>query len=112
MQKADVLELMGSPVSTSRKYGADRWYYYIKPGNKKSKRVLYFDEGFLIYRGRIIPPPISAEEADMLKEPKQKAEPMGSTRRSMTDEELRALIKKEIRKKKRKKKRRKRKKKK
>lgn len=101
MTKGQAVELMGSPVAATRKNSIDYWYYYLNPGERLNKRVLHFEEGRLIYRGPPVPPPLSAEQADLLKEKENEShlgpqEPQ-KFKRPYTDKELRQLLKKEVR---------------
>lgn len=93
--KGDVLERLGSPNSTRRSNGMDHWYYTLRPHKKASRRVLIFDQGTLSYKGPIIPPPLSAEEEDALKE-EEDPWPAKEYKRNLTDQQLRDLIRKDM----------------
>ena len=101
--KGDVLATLGSPRSSRRISGLDHWYYNLRPGHRNSRRVLIFDEGFLSYKGPLVPPPITAAEADQLKKPRVKAKPKPTYKRALSDKALRQIIKKDMKVKKQKK---------
>ena len=97
MDKGQVLELMGSPKTTSRKDSIDSWFYDLEPPSKASRRVLQFDQGQLIYIGKYIPPPISAEVADELKKnPKAGDLKYKKHKRRYSEPELREILRKEV----------------
>ena len=99
MRKRDVLDVAGNPRFTDRRDSVDRWYYYLVPEDPKSVRVVHFKENIVIYKGEHVEPSLTAAEADALKEPEPPA-----YIRTLSDEELKEMIKKDIRKEKKKKK--------
>lgn len=99
MRKRDVLDLAGNPRFTDRKKGIDRWYYYLEPERPSSIREVHFRDNIVIYKGKRIQPDLTVEEEEAVRAPKPKP-----YIKSMSDEELKGLIKKELKKEKKKKK--------
>ena len=97
--KGDVLETMGSPVRSTRKKGVDRWYYYLTPEASKSIRVLHFKKGVLVYKGEPVKPLLTADEMEEIKQ-QYKHQGQGKKikpfKRSVSDKQLKKIIKKEI----------------
>lgn len=89
---------MGSPAVTARKQSIDYWYYYLSPGDRLKKRALHFDDGRLIYFGHPVPPAISAEKADWLKENPGSMSDTNyrKSKRRYSDKELRRILKNEV----------------
>ena len=97
MRKRDVLNIAGNPRHTDRKSGTDRWYYYLIQDDPESQRVIHFKNSKVIYKGQRTEPRLTAEEADSIKAPRDtKIQPYI---RSLSDKELKDLIKKDLRKK-------------
>ena len=95
MSKGDTLELVGSPNTSRRRQSIDSWTYRFYNGKKTQ---LNFKEGVLVYKGPPTKPRISAEEQDILNQPrppKTKVPPRHRTRR-LTDKQLRDVLKKEV----------------
>lgn len=98
MRKRDVLDAAGNPRFTDRRDSVDRWYYYLVPEEPSSMKVVHFKDNIVIYKGDHVEPSLTAKDADRLKEP----EPPPYIR-TMSDEELKEVIKKDIRRDKKKK---------
>lgn len=56
MEKADVLELMGSPRDTQRFHGKDRWKYVFYDDKIRFDKEVHFLDGAVIYVGDIWQP--------------------------------------------------------
>ncbi len=66
IDKDQVLSEVGSPNSSMRRAGKDRWIYRIYDQKLLVQREAHFSEGVLVYRGQPVPPKISAAEQDTL----------------------------------------------
>lgn len=68
IEKHDVLELVGSPNTTERDDGTDRWIYWLyeKDVPVRLTKEVHFKEGVVTYKGDPIPPIISAEQQDSI----------------------------------------------
>ena len=68
MLKTEVIAELGSPFTSRRWHGRDRWIYhfYKKDGDivKKITKELHFENGVVVYKGDPIKPKVSAEEQD------------------------------------------------
>ncbi len=96
MTKPQVIEVLGSPSWSDRKNGEDRWIYFLDPQNRSSERLVYFKKGVVSRKGLRDKPMLTAEEMDALK----KERPQSFTHKpSVSEKELRKIIKKEIEKK-------------
>lgn len=73
MDKHSVLEIMGSPNSTVRRSGQDRWYYNFYVQNSPVIKEVRFQEGLAVYSGDQMKPEISAEEQDRRNEESNQA---------------------------------------
>ena len=71
-EKGDVLEIMGSPDSSRRWKGTDRWTYIFYDKNERQEKEIHFEEGKAIYIGDRPVPLISAEEEDRRNEESNK----------------------------------------
>ncbi len=95
MIKADVLEVAGPPHWSDRWQDHDRWMYYMVPDDRQTERVVYFKNGKVVLTGERIKPLLSAEEMDELKKPRS-SQKNKDFKPSMSEDELRKAIKKEI----------------
>ncbi len=93
MTKSQVLGVAGSPHWSDRKGDHDRWFYYIDPHDRNTERVVYFKNNKVIKKGYRKKP---SEGPKLLKKDSVRS---GSDEPIPSEEELRELIKKEIRKK-------------
>lgn len=66
MEKHDVLELMGSPQSTQRWQGKDRWSYIFYDENIRFEKEVHFTEGVSTYVGDKPAPTITAAQQDQI----------------------------------------------
>ena len=98
MAKSEVLEVAGPPHWSDRYKEFDRWTYYMKPENKQTERVVYFKNGKVFQKGERIRPLLTAEEAEVLKQPRPKEQKIFKPK--LNEQQLRKVIKKEIKKKK------------
>lgn len=66
MDKDDVLETMGSPRTSQRFHGKDRWRYVFYEDNIRYEKEVHFLEGLAVYVGDTWEPPVeqSAVVAD------------------------------------------------
>jgi outer membrane protein assembly factor BamE (lipoprotein component of BamABCDE complex) len=97
MVKSEVLAVAGSPHWSDRWNNHDRWIYYMKPEDKQTERIVYFKKGRVVLTGERIKPALTAEEMDGLKKPKPTPQAR-DFEPSLSEDELRKVIKKEIRK--------------
>ena len=51
MEKAEVLDLMGTPWTTTRFHGKDRWIYVIYENGARAEREVHFLNGASVYVG-------------------------------------------------------------
>lgn len=51
MDKHDVVELMGSPNTTTRFHGKDRWLYVFYEDNVRYNKEIHFNDGIITYAG-------------------------------------------------------------
>ena len=56
MEKGEVTDLIGSPTHLERRYGKDWWYYTLVEGRKKYDRMVVFQDGVVVYAGRVTAP--------------------------------------------------------
>lgn len=63
MDKDDVLNIMGSPRSTQRFHGKDRWRYTIYNSNMRYEKEVHFKEGLAVYVGEPWEPPTELSAA-------------------------------------------------
>jgi outer membrane protein assembly factor BamE (lipoprotein component of BamABCDE complex) len=57
MEKADVLEKMGSPLRTERENGNDIWIYrFYEDGGEFKEKVIIFEKGQVTYSGAPLTP--------------------------------------------------------
>ena len=98
MRKRDVLDVAGNPRFTNRKKDIDRWFYYLVPEEPQSIRVVHFKNNQVIYKGHRQEAQLSVEEIESVNKPRVKP-----YIRSLSDDELKELIKKDMRKEKKKK---------
>lgn len=96
MTKPEVIEALGSPSWSDRKNGEDRWIYFLAPHDRSSEKLVYFKKGVVSRKGLRDKPTLTAEELDALK--KERPQPY-SHKPSVSENELREIIKKEIEKK-------------
>ena len=96
MTKSEVLGVAGDPHWSDRKNGKDRWFYYIDPHNRRTEKVVYFKKNRVIGKGYRNQP--SPEETDSKLPGKSSGHP-GSKEPIPSEQELRELIKEEIKKK-------------
>lgn len=95
MLKSEVLDIAGTPYWSDRKKNQDRWFYYINPEDKDTERVVYFRHNKVIQKGLRQKSLLTAEEMEQVKvEPTQPK----SHQPSISDQELRQMIRKEIKK--------------
>lgn len=66
MEKADVLDIMGSPQRTQRWHGMDRWTYIYYQNVARQEKEVHFADGRATYVGGKYEPPVSAEEQDRI----------------------------------------------
>lgn len=64
MDKGEVVDIMGSPRRSDRRFGEDRWTYVFSDQGQEHKKEVRFSDGKSIYVGDFVPPSISAEEQD------------------------------------------------
>ena len=95
MSKSEVLDVAGPPHWSDRYDGYDRWTYYMNPIRKQQEKIVYFRQGLVIQKGLKEKPLLTAEEMEEIKKPRVKTKPY---QRKYSDEQLRGLIKQEIRK--------------
>lgn len=96
MQKSEVMSVAGPPSWSNRVRSVDRWFYYMVPGDRQTVRVVYFRNGKVFRKGLRDKPALTAEEAEALKHPAPKDQKPFQP--SLSEDELRQEIKKEIRK--------------
>lgn len=101
MVKSEVLEVAGPPYWSDRKDGQDRWIYYLKPEDKSTERVVYFEDNKVVAKGLKKKARLSAEEMESIKADRP---PKVIYKRKVSDEQLRNIIKKEVQKEEKKKK--------
>ena len=94
MTKSEVLGVAGSPHWSDRKRGQDRWFYRINPHDRETERIVYFENNKVVGKGH---------RKNLSPDDKEKPK-AGSThskphKPSVSEEELRRLIKEEIKKK-------------
>ena len=95
MIKAEVIEVVGPPHWSDHKRGLDRWFYYMKPNKKQNEKIIFFVKGKVYRKGHREKPTLTAEEMEEIKRPRviyKKHKP------SVSKEELRKILKKEIQK--------------
>lgn len=68
MEKAEVLDIMGTPQRTQRWRGLDRWTYVFYEREMREEREVHFDGGKAAYVGAKYVPPVSAEQQDVMNE--------------------------------------------
>lgn len=68
MEKAQVLDIMGSPQRTQRWRGLDRWTYIFYDQELREEREVHFDQGKASYIGAKHVPTVSAEQQDAINE--------------------------------------------
>lgn len=64
MDKHSVLQIMGSPDTTLRRSGQDRWYYNYYEQNTPITKEVRFQEGLAVYSGDPVKPALSAADED------------------------------------------------
>ena len=99
MTKSQVLSAAGSPHWSDRKSGQDRWFYRINPHDRKTERVVYFEHNRVVHKGKrknILPPQESIEPSKKNTFHHQSYQRKHTP--SVSEEELRKQIKKEIKK--------------
>ena len=55
-EKIDVVEIVGNPNRKERKHDRDWWYYQFYYNGKKFNRLVVFENGRVIYAGRVTAP--------------------------------------------------------
>lgn len=95
MVKSEVLEVAGPPHWSDRKQEMDRWFYYMKPEDRQTERVVYFKDGKVFLKGLKKQPLLTAEEAEELKKPRQKKSTTEFKPR-YNEAQLRKAVKKEV----------------
>ena len=98
MIKSEVLEVAGPPFWSDRSNGMDRWIYYMEPDTKQIEKVVYFKEGRVFQKGVRQKPTLTAEEMEEVKKPRVKSTNVKPYERKYSDDELKKIIKKEIKK--------------
>jgi len=93
MTKSQVLGMAGSPHWSDRKSGRDRWFYYMNPHDRNTERVVYFKNNKVVEKGYRKKP---SEKPELLKKDSVRS---NSDKSVPSEEELREIIKEEIRKK-------------
>ena len=93
MTKPEVIEVLGSPSWSDRKEGEDRWIYFLDPQDRSSERLVYFKEGIVSRKGLRDKPTLTAEEMEAIKKDRPKTY---THQPSVSENELRKIIKKEI----------------
>lgn len=68
MEKAQVIDIVGSPNRTQRWRGMDRWTYIFYDSQLQAVREVHFDQGKAAYVGAQYVPQVSAEQQDLLNE--------------------------------------------
>jgi len=69
MEKGEVIENIGAPIRKDRKFQRDWWYYQFYEQGNKFERMVVFENGKLIYAGRVTTKKgATAEEFDQLNE--------------------------------------------
>jgi outer membrane protein assembly factor BamE (lipoprotein component of BamABCDE complex) len=94
MVKSEVLQTAGPPHWSDRNKGLDRWFYYMKPEDRQTERVVYFRKGRVVQKGERMKPLLTAEEVEELKDPPRKQQK--PFKMKYTEDQLRQVIKKEI----------------
>jgi outer membrane protein assembly factor BamE len=64
MEKAQVLDIVGSPNRTQRWRGLDRWTYFFYEQEAREEREVHFSQGVTSYVGERYQNPVSAEQQD------------------------------------------------
>jgi len=72
MEKAEVLEVMGSPQRTQRFHGKDRWTYVFYENKTRYEKEVQFFQGNAVYIGDVWQPDMSASEVDAKNEASNK----------------------------------------
>lgn len=67
MDKGDVTDKAGNPVRREHWQDKDWWYYSVFENRSRVERLVVFQNGKLIYAGKIIPRTVSDAEADDLR---------------------------------------------
>lgn len=96
MLKSEVLDVAGPPKWTDRQNSQDLWIYLMKSNDRESERIVYFENGKVVQTGLRNKPALTAEEEENLKNPRPKDIHF---KPSMSEDQLRKEIKKEIEKK-------------
>lgn len=93
MLKSEVLDVAGTPRWTDRHKGQDVWIYLMKPNDRSSEQLVYFEDGKVVQKGTRNTPALTADEMDSIKNDSGK--PI-TYKPSLSEEELRKVIKKEV----------------
>ena len=93
MVKSEVLDVAGPPYWSDRKNNEDRWIYYMDPEDKDTERIVYLKNNKVVRKGLRELPLLSAEEMEAIKKERPDLKPH---KPSVSEEELREIIKKEI----------------
>lgn len=93
MAKSEVLDIAGPPHWSDHTEGHDRWIYYMKPETRQQERIVYFQHGMVVKKGLREKPVLTAQEMEEIKKPRQKKIMF---KPKYTDEQLKKIIKKEI----------------
>lgn len=56
MDKGQIIDILGDPNRKERKDGRDWWYYIIYENNYNYERMVVFENGKVIYSGRVTTP--------------------------------------------------------
>ena len=96
MTKPEVIKVLGSPSWSDRKDNEDRWIYFLDSHDRTSERLVYFKQGLVSRKGLRDKPSLSAEEMEALKKERLRSY---THKPSVSEKELRRIIKKEIEKK-------------
>lgn len=66
MEKVQVVDLLGSPKSTQRWQGKDRWLYEFTTSERLVEKEVHFQDGQLVYAGNPVRPLVSAADQDRI----------------------------------------------
>lgn len=93
MSKPQVMDTLGPPSWSDRRKGEDRWIYFLDPHDRTTERIVYFRDGIVTRKGPRDAPKLTAEEMEEIKAER----PLEMDHQpSLSDEELKKVIKKEI----------------
>lgn len=97
MDKNQVLHIMGTPNTSGRFHGKDRWIYVMYEGDTRHRKEVHFSDGFAVYVGNEFQPPkdsqanivdqVNLEQEVVLQaEEKQRAKDIGNQLNKFEDD--------------------------